>query len=169
VTSTKTPGSRIAHSLDELGLSKSEAARKLGLSSSYMSHLTNGRKYPSTRVILQLEEQLNIPRLWVEKGVPPAVAITNSVRRELLETEPEIVELSDLLDRVQVKVDALMSRAASGKFASHRLHQMLDQVIMVMGSDGEARVQGYLEGLLSSEGFIDSLEQVEPDEPTERA
>jgi transcriptional regulator with XRE-family HTH domain len=64
-------GARFTKALHELGINKSEAARRLGMSSGYISNLSRGNRAFTPQTLLAIETQLGIARAWVRDGEGP--------------------------------------------------------------------------------------------------
>ena len=62
---------RLQMMLDELGMKKSEFARKLNLSQSFVSEICSGKNNPSDRTISDICREFGISEVWLRTGEGP--------------------------------------------------------------------------------------------------
>lgn len=59
---------RIAQVIDALGIKRIEFAKKLGISSPFVSELCNGAKKPSERTITDICREFDVNEVWLRTG-----------------------------------------------------------------------------------------------------
>lgn len=60
---------RISFCIESLGLKRNEFAKKLDLSSPFVSELCSGRKIPSDRTISAIVREFGVNEVWLRTGV----------------------------------------------------------------------------------------------------
>jgi len=88
-----------------LGLGLREFARKVGISSGYLSDLEHGKQTPSSLLIAAVALRCSVSERWIETGEGPMLLADRAPAREAEPQDPKLAELVRFLMEWWEKAD----------------------------------------------------------------
>lgn len=112
-------GARLSTALLTLGISKSEAARRVGISVSYMTNLANGNRSATDRVLADIERALGVSARWIRTGVGSADVASASTDssppaapQTLVVSEPQSIDYNGVAEMSTAQLVSQMTAIA---------------------------------------------------------